>query len=133
MHNKKFLAMHQTWNKKSSKFELPGGKMEFGETAEQTVAREVFEETKLNITPIKLLDTWNFVGGDFQISGVIFLCTAKTLDDFSMSTEHDSFEWLTPNTESFEKMQVIFRPQMFKWNWAEIIDLCIANDLQNND
>ena len=41
-------------------WDLPGGKMEFGETPEQTVLREVKEETDLTVSDIKLLGTWQF-------------------------------------------------------------------------
>ena len=120
IHEGQFLAMHQPKFKTSS-YELPGGKMEFGETAEQTVVREVFEETNLRVVPICLLDTWNFVGDDFQITGVIFLCMTDNIDNFTLSDEHDSYEWLPANAESAEKMQVLFRPQMQRWDWDMIL------------
>ena len=39
-----FLAVHKR-SAKSEKMELPGGRLQFGETAEETVIREVMEET----------------------------------------------------------------------------------------
>jgi len=116
----KFLAMHQTLIE-DSHYELPGGRMEFGENAEQTVIREVFEETNLHVIPICLLDTWNLVRDDFQITGVIFLCIAESITDFAMSEEHDSYEWLPATAESSKKMQILFRPQMQRWDWDAIL------------
>ena len=119
--NRKFLAMHQT-TIKSPKYELPGGRMQFGETAEETVAREVYEETRLRITPIRLVDTWNFVTDARHITGVIYLCSAKNTKNIVLSDEHDQYEWLSPDAESLEKMQRLFKPQMLRWDWDILID-----------
>lgn len=43
------------WN--PGKWDIPGGKMSFGETPEQTVRREVKEETAQKITELVLFDT----------------------------------------------------------------------------
>ncbi|MCL2171252.1 MAG: NUDIX domain-containing protein [Defluviitaleaceae bacterium] len=120
IHDGRFLAMHKTQNA-SPCYELPGGTMEFGETAEQTVVREVFEETKLRATPVKLLDTWNYVGENSQFTGVIYLCNVENPVDFAMSDEHDCYEWLTPCAESFAKMLPLFRPQLARLDWASIL------------
>ncbi len=45
------------WN--PGKWDLPGGKMKFGETPEQTAKREVKEETNQTIKGIKLFDTFS--------------------------------------------------------------------------
>ena len=121
INNGKFLAMHQT-TIKSLKYELPGGRMQFGETAEETVAREVYEETGLRITPIRLIDVWNFVTDARQITGVIYLCSAKNTENIVLSDEHDQYEWLSSDAESIEKMQRPFKPQMLKWDWDALID-----------
>jgi len=119
VHNGHFLAMRRAGGK-SQRYELPGGRMEFGETAEETVAREVFEETNLHVTPICLLDTWNYFADEFQITGVIFLCITEDISGLALSDEHEAHEWLPANAESAEKMQALFRPQMEKWDWSAI-------------
>ena len=119
IYNGRFLAMRRTWDK-SQLYELPGGHLEFGETAEETVVREVFEETNLHVTPIRLLDTWNFIADKFQITGVIFLCRTEDIADFALSDEHEAYEWLAANAESAEKMAASFRLQMEKWDWDSL-------------
>jgi 8-oxo-dGTP diphosphatase len=63
----KFLVMHKN-GVQEDLWELPGGRMEFGETAEETLIRELIEETELLVTPIRVLDTWNCVFENYQIT-----------------------------------------------------------------
>jgi len=116
----RFLAVRRSQTKWTT-FELPGGRMEFGETAEETVVREVFEETGLHVTPLVLVDTWNYVTETWQITGIIYLCSAKKPGEIVLSEEHDHYEWLSPDADSLEKMGQTFRPQMLRWDWDELI------------
>lgn len=54
----KFLAMYSMVNGKKL-WDLPGGRMEFGENAEETLAREIAEELSIKVKPSNLVDTWN--------------------------------------------------------------------------
>lgn len=114
----KFLAMHKSVAK-GPWLELPGGRMEFGESAEETLKREIFEETKLEVKPVKILDTWNYVGEDYQITGIIYLCEIES-GEVTLSEEHDSFQWLDLRRSSKEKMHKAFRERMENWDWSKI-------------
>lgn len=63
----KFGELHQRW-------ELPGGKIEKGESPAETVRREVLEETGFQVTPIKrLVPVWTEVHSrglnEFEVAG----------------------------------------------------------------
>ena len=116
----KFLAVHKA-KIKSPKFELPGGKMNFGETAEQTIIREMKEEVGLDVTPVKLVDTWNYLTETNQITGIIYLCVIDKPQHIVLSEEHDIYEWLGNDSESLEKMNSLFNPQMLRWDWDELV------------
>lgn len=115
----KFLAMHNK-GVKEDLWELPGGRMEFGETAEETLKREIMEETGLIVKPIKLLDTWNLIlRVDYQIAGIIYLCELEE-GEVRLSDEHDAYKWIGIDEMSLELMYPTFRDRMKNWNWDEI-------------
>jgi 8-oxo-dGTP diphosphatase len=76
-------------------WEFPGGRMEFGETPEETLGREVLEEVGLEVEIIKPLDTWSFFKDEnTQIVGVTYLCKAAS-SEVILSEEHVDFAWVT--------------------------------------
>src|SRR5258708_2661643 len=61
------------------KWELPGGKVDFGETPNQAIAREILEETGVKVKvksllPISLTSYWEYSWGTQQVLLFIFLC-----------------------------------------------------------
>ncbi|MBU3142699.1 NUDIX domain-containing protein [Clostridium sp. CF012] len=114
----KYLALHKT-GAKHDFYELPGGRMEFGETAEETLIRELKEETNFLVEPIKLLDTWNFISKNHQITGVIYLCEIIE-GEFKLSDEHDKYQWLKFNDVSINVMYDAFKERMVNWDMKEI-------------
>jgi ADP-ribose pyrophosphatase YjhB (NUDIX family) len=50
LNNNKFIVMHNN-GVEEDLWELPGGRMEFGETVEETLKREILEETGLAVKP----------------------------------------------------------------------------------
>lgn len=59
------------------KWGLPGGLMELGESTEETVRREVFEETGLQVGQLSLFGVY---------SGRNYLCIAQNGDEFYVVT-----------------------------------------------
>ena len=117
INNDHFLAMHKVaWD--ADLYELPGGRAEFGETPEQTLVREIREETGLIVRPIKLLDTWTYIADSFQVVGVFYLCTAE--GEVKLSVEHDRCRWLPADGSSVDAMVDWFSNRMMHWDWDQI-------------
>lgn len=75
-------------------YDMPGGRINFGEKLEEAVAREVKEETGLDIIAQQVFNAWTFVkeDKDFQLTGIDYLCTAEQ-EEVKLSDEHSGFEW----------------------------------------
>jgi 8-oxo-dGTP pyrophosphatase MutT (NUDIX family) len=73
-------------------WELPGGKLELGETPEACLVREIREELGLMVRPGPLLDVWVYrvrpVGPETDVLIVTYGCHAEPLDTIHWTAEH---------------------------------------------
>ena len=91
-YDNKFLLTHRSNNvtNYSGKWAFPGGKCEIGETAIDTLIREVFEETSLELTDEAcFLDTYFFK----KTVGVAFLVRAKS-NKVVLTEDNQDYKWI---------------------------------------
>lgn len=76
-----------------NEIDIPGGRMEFGESAEESLKREVEEEAGIKIEVGKPSRVWRLVKEDLHLVGITFL--AKYVSgEVKLSEEHTRHEWI---------------------------------------
>jgi len=79
---------------KSHKPDLPGGEVEHGESSQIGVARELLEETGLQVNPEKLVRVYYDVdaGRGQIVEREVFICRVSE-KSVVLSTEHEEYWW----------------------------------------
>jgi mutator protein MutT len=78
-------------------WELPGGKLEPGETPEQCLAREIAEELGITVTVGPILDSWVYeITPEVRVLINTFGCIEDTSAPIVLSDEHDEVAWFHP-------------------------------------
>jgi 8-oxo-dGTP diphosphatase len=112
MHEGKALILRESTKyadgANAGKYDVPGGRVEPGQRFDDSLRREILEETGLHAEIIKPVhvDEWRPVvkGEQWQIVGVYFLCSAKG-NEVKLGQDHDHYEWINP--EDAEKYNLI--------------------------
>ncbi len=83
---------HNAW-------QIPGGGLEFGETTEQTLHREIKEETNLEVKIIKLLPKiYTEITSNWHGIFIVFICKLlKENQTIKLNDEASEYAWLTLN------------------------------------
>ena len=89
-------------------WQLVEGKMESGESPEETVRREVMEETRTQIDKIELKSVYH---NEIEAKGLKYLCfrvvfnVVTNSNDIKLSDEHTDFGWF--NKKTIDKLSLL--------------------------
>lgn len=109
MYQGKFLILKKVKPSKDhlGYWELPGGGMEYDETAEEAMLREALEETGLQVKITGLVSTFHVVRPNKQIVGITFLCECPN-DHVVISKEHTEYLFVTEEEAKAYLSPVVF-------------------------
>lgn len=94
----KYLVLYKSETEEinPNEIDIPGGRMKFGESVEESLKREVEEEIGINIEVEKPSRVWGFVKEALHLVGITFL--AKYISgEVKLSEEHTKHEWIDKN------------------------------------
>lgn len=94
--NKVLIVRSTKWN---SKYIIPGGHIELGEKMEDTLIREVKEETGLELSDIKLLSLKESIysksfGEEKHFIFIDYLCKTDS-SEVHLNDEADCYQWIS--------------------------------------
>lgn len=98
------------------RWDVPGGRMKFGEIPREALKREVKEEVNLDISVIKpfAVGQWQFQAKNkqAQVVAIYFICESLS-EEVKLSFEHQDFEWIDPSdynqVDLMENLNEIFK------------------------
>ena len=85
------------------KWEFPGGKVDPGETLQEALVREIYEELNIDINIHEKLAEERYKDNEINISLHYFLCTIK--DGVINLNEHEAMAWA--NKENFNQYDFV--------------------------
>ena len=75
-------------------WELPGGKLELGETPVGCVARELMEELGLEVAAQRILDSWTYtIAPGVHVLVITYGCIESTESEPVLSDENKELRW----------------------------------------
>ncbi|MEA3430051.1 MAG: NUDIX hydrolase [Nanoarchaeota archaeon] len=79
-------------------YELPGGKVDFGDHPKDTLEREFMEEVNLKIIALHPYRIFTYIsekGNRHTVELVYFVKLDDEVDNIKLSDEHDDFKWVS--------------------------------------
>jgi 8-oxo-dGTP diphosphatase len=119
----RFLIIQRSDGARDGKglWELPGGRLEFGEAPEEALRREIREETGLSASPLSITHSWTFIRKErFQTVGMTFLCRGGA-EAVRLSPEHEGHAWIDRSEMDRYPMDPMVRSALLALDWERIV------------
>jgi ADP-ribose pyrophosphatase YjhB (NUDIX family) len=97
-------------------WELPGGKLEIGESPEICLSREIVEELDVNVRVGTILDSWVYeIQKNVVVVIITYGCYLQDKNDLSCSSEHKEVGTFDQATISTLNMPNGYKSSIEKW------------------
>ena len=102
-------------------WELPGGKLEYGEVLTEALRREIHEESGIEISVGRPVLTWQLLRDPFWVTGITFACRYLA-GEVVLSPEHSACVWVAPDALDSSALAETIADQIAAWTDARRAD-----------
>lgn len=107
-HDSKILLTKRAKDPHAGLLDLPGGFVDFAETAEDALKREVREELNINIVELDYFTSapnlYHYRDIDYRILDLLYICAAEDLSNIRTGDEIRSVEFYPPTKIPFDQI-----------------------------